>query len=251
MINPYINDAFYVALVLAVIHLFSPHIRRLPFIPESKMASFAGGIAVSYVFLHMIPELALSKETIGNILIKTFKHQSMAELGIFFVALIGFTVFYGLEKLARSKGNPNTDKPSPAVYHVHLLAFGIYNAVISYTLPLRLMAGEAFVVIFTVVAMGLHFMLIDRHMHNRFPDQYTHLGRFILTFALLIGWGMAFLTEIKHQEVASFLTAFLAGSILLNVIRDELSFDRTSSFVWFTIGMLFYSGLLFLATAPA
>ena len=44
--------------VLAILHLAAPRIRHLPFVPERNMSSFAGGLAVAYVFLHLLPELA-------------------------------------------------------------------------------------------------------------------------------------------------------------------------------------------------
>ncbi len=48
--------------VLAALHLASPHLRRLPFVPEPALASFAGGLAVAYVFVHLLPELAEHQE---------------------------------------------------------------------------------------------------------------------------------------------------------------------------------------------
>jgi hypothetical protein len=45
-------------LVLAVLHLLAPHIRRFPLVPEHAMVSLAGGLAASYVFLHLLPQLA-------------------------------------------------------------------------------------------------------------------------------------------------------------------------------------------------
>ncbi|MEX5262297.1 hypothetical protein [Kocuria sp. CPCC 205263] len=48
--------------VLAGLHLAAPHIRKLPFVPERYMGSFAGGLAVAYVFLHLLPEIAAGIE---------------------------------------------------------------------------------------------------------------------------------------------------------------------------------------------
>ena len=48
--------------------------------------------------------------------------------------------------------------------------------------------------------------------------------------------------------VVSLLTAFLAGSILLNVFKEELPSNRHSSFGWFTVGLTSYAVLLALTT---
>jgi hypothetical protein len=53
--------ALLIALLLAGLHLSAPAIRRLPLVPEAATGSFAGGLAVSYVFLHVLPELAEGK----------------------------------------------------------------------------------------------------------------------------------------------------------------------------------------------
>lgn len=44
-------------------------------------------------------------------------------------------------------------------------------------------------------------------------------------------------------------TAFLGGSILLNVFKEELPAARRSSFPWFLAGLLLYGALLAVTTA--
>jgi hypothetical protein len=75
-------------LLLAGLRLSAPAIRRLPLVPEAATGSFAGGLAVSYVFLHLLPELAE-----GNGLI-TYTMVLRLRTGIAFALL--FTVAMGL-----------------------------------------------------------------------------------------------------------------------------------------------------------
>ncbi len=49
--------------------------------------------------------------------------------------------------------------------------------------------------------------------------------------------------------MVALLTAFLGGSVLLNVFKEELPADRGSSFGWFLAGLGLYSALLALVTA--
>ena len=58
--------ALVATLVLAGLHLAAPRIRKLPFVPERATGSFAGGLAVAYVFLHLLPEIAAGNEAIGG-----------------------------------------------------------------------------------------------------------------------------------------------------------------------------------------
>lgn len=238
-----------IALVLAGLHLAAPRIRKLPFVPESVTGSFAGGLAVAYVFLHLLPEIAEGNEAIGELLEDTIEVTPLFDLGIFVVALTGFTIFYGLDRLATSrriKKRPD----SGGVYWVHLGAFAFYNALITYTMALRLETGLLFAILFTI-AMGLHFVLTDRHLEEHYPHRFAASGRVVLAGALLAGWLLSALFAPTSTVVVAILTALLGGSVLLNVFKEELPSNRGSSFPWFLAGMVLYSVLLALITAAA
>ena len=100
--------ALVIAVVLAALHLAAPHIRRLPLVPERATGSFAGGLAVAYVFLHLLPEIAEGNEAIGEALSAVVEPTPLVDLGIFLVALAGFAAFYGLQRLADRRA------PAPA-----------------------------------------------------------------------------------------------------------------------------------------
>ncbi|MEJ7800460.1 MAG: hypothetical protein WKF60_08075 [Ilumatobacter sp.] len=51
--------------------------------------------------------------------------------------------------------------------------------------------------------------------------------------------------------VVSLLTAFLAGSVLLNVFNQELPDGRSSQFGWFLTGVAAYAIILSAVTAAA
>lgn len=235
------------ALVLAALHLAAPHIRRLPLVPEHATASFAGGLAVSYVFLHLLPELAEGNRELREVLGEAGERSPLLGLEIFLVALVGFLVFYGLERLAeRTRGS---DDDTRDVFRLHLGSFMVYNAIIAYTLPLDWRTSIPFAVLFTV-AMGLHFVLIDRGLEEHYADRFDRWPpRLLLAGALLVGWALAALLAPTSALVVSLLTAFLAGSILLNVFKEEIPSSRRSHFGWFVVGVAFYALLLGMVTA--
>jgi hypothetical protein len=245
-----------IALVLAALHLAAPRIRGLPFVPERATGSFAGGLAVAYVFLHLLPELAAGNEAIGEALSDVLQPTPLVDLGIFLVALAGFTAFYGLERLADRRtavaAGPQPDgravEPGAGIYRLHLASFMVYNALITYTMALRLRTGVLFAVLFTV-AMGLHFVLTDRGLAERYPRQFSTRGRLLLAAALVLGWVLSAVLAPTSALLVALLTALLAGSILLNVFKEEIPSDRRSSFGWFVTGLVLYSALLALVTA--
>lgn len=83
--------AFGLTLILAGLHLAAPHVRGLPAVPERYTGSFAGGLAVAYVFLHLLPEIAAGNEAVGEALSDVLEPTPLLELAIFLVALAGFT----------------------------------------------------------------------------------------------------------------------------------------------------------------
>ncbi len=221
--------ALVAAVLLAALHVAAPRIRTLPLVPESATASFAGGLAVSYVFLHLLPEIAEGNEAIGEALSDVVQPTPLVDLGIFVVALAGFAVFYGLERLAQREHGDDERGAGAGVYWLHLGSFSVYNALITYTMALRLRTGVAFAVLFTI-AMGLHFVLTDRGLQEHYPRRFSHLGRLVLAGALLAGWLLSVLFAPTSTLVVSLLTAALAGSILLNVFKEELPSGARSSF---------------------
>jgi hypothetical protein len=240
--------------VLAALHLLAPRIRKLPLVPERVTASFAGGVAVAYVFLHLIPELGRGSLELRELFGETAQPSALVELGIFVVALVGLVIFYGLERLARRSrveragrmegGRPTRGAGSQRVFYVHLGAFALYNAVITYTLPLNYRTGVAFAVLFTV-AMGLHFVLSDRGLEENYGELFDRWPpRLLLAAALAGGWLLAWLFAPTSSITVSLLIAFLAGGVLMNVFKEEIPSGRGGSFGWFMVGTTVYAVLL-------
>ncbi len=238
------------AAVLAGLHLVAPRIRKLPLVPERYTGSFAGGLAVAYVFLHLLPEIAAGNEAIGEALSDVLKPAPLLELGIFLVALAGFTAFYGLERLAAARSGRDTGsaREPRGVYWLHLVSFMVYNVLITYTMVLRVRTGLLFALLFTL-AMGLHFVLTDRTLTEHYPQRFRTSGRALLAASLVLGWALAALFAPTSTLLVALLTALLGGSVLLNVFKEEVPSNRSSSFAWFSIGLVLYSVLLAAITA--
>lgn len=254
--------ALAVAVALALLHLAAPRIRALPLVPEAATGSFAGGMAAAYVFLHLLPEIAAGDEAVGEALSDVIRPTPLTDLVIFSVALAGFTAFLGLERLARRAAGPvpaaaagpaaggdgSPREPPVGVYRVHLGAFALYNALITYTMPLRLRTGVLFGLLFAV-AMGLHFVLTDRGLEVHHARRFRRSGSLVLAAALLAGWVLAAVAAPTRTLVVALLTALLGGAILFNVFKEEIPTGGRSSFPWFLTGLLLYAALLGLVTA--
>lgn len=236
--------SFVFAIGFALIHLFSKYMSFLSKTPRSRFLSIAGGIAVSYVFLHLMPELhhyqnAVSEKLHNGWFIYIENH-------IFIVAMIGLVVFYGLERLVKRSKQKNSSgkegEASAGVFWVHIGSFFLYNLVIGYLL-IREEHESIWGLLFYFLALGIHFITNDRSLRAAHEETYDKYGRLLLTAAILIGWGIGALVEVS-ELIISLLVAFIAGGVVLNVMKEELPEERESSFGAFSIGLFAYTVLL-------
>jgi hypothetical protein len=237
--------AFAATLFLVLFHYLSPWFaNHLPGNGRS-FVSFAGGVAVAYVFLHMLPDLVEYNKPIGRFLLSSEWLTPFTELLIYIVALLGFLIYYGFELFAeRYQSEGHNDG---LVYGLHLAMFCLYNFLITYTMSLRALSSITATILFTV-AMALHFVLTDRKFCRLYKVKFNHMGRFILISALLVGWLCSVIFDPVNVLVAAFMVAFLAGSVLLNVFREELPATGLTSYCWFTFGTVLITVILLLQT---
>lgn len=236
--------AFIATVFLALFHYLSPWFANHLAGNGRSFISFSGGVAVAYVFLHMLPNLVEYNKPIGLFLLNTQWLTPFTELLIYIIALSGFLIYYGFDLLAeRSRDNGNEG----LVYGLHLTMFCLYNGLITYTMSLRAMASITATVLFTL-AMALHFVLTDRKFCRFYTLRFNHVGRFVLMAALLGGWLCSVIFDPVNVLIAAFMIAFLAGSVLLNVFREELPAAGLTSYYWFTFGALLITGTLLLQT---
>ena len=91
--------------------------------------------------------------------------------------------------------------------------------------------------------MALHFVVNDHGLREHHKDAYLRTGRRVLAAAIIFGWVVGLLTEIPELAIAV-LTAFLAGGVVMNVLKEELPEERESHFWAFALGAAFYAALL-------
>lgn len=229
-----------------ICHYLSPLIRKIPHINAKQITSFSGGMAVAYVFLHMLPGLVEGNQTIGKLLSQTKALTPLLDLGIFIIALLGFNIYFGLELLA-TRAKLKSKESTKKAYYLHLLMYGIYNFLITYTMPLRVQSGATYAILFAIV-IGLHFIFVDRSFNRNFHQHFSVSGRLFLLGILFLGWLVTALTNPINVVVVSFMIAFLAGSVLYTVFREELPTSEKSSFISFTVGILLLSSILIIMT---
>lgn len=253
---PLLVPALLAAALLALVHVVTPSLRFLRGTPRSVWLSIAGGVAVAYVFVHLLPELAAGQERVGRA--AAALGETFAERHVYLIALLGLLVFYGLERMAkasrgeapparaggegRERASPPGTRTSPMVFWIHMASFGVYNALIGYLL-LHLERRTLAALVFFAVAMALHFVVTDFGLNEDHKQPYRAVGRWVLVAAVLAGFAIGWLTELSEVAIAV-LIAFLAGGVILNVLKEEVPSERRSRFWAFAVGAAGYAVLL-------
>ncbi|MFP4378709.1 MAG: hypothetical protein ACLFP4_16830 [Spirochaetales bacterium] len=228
--------------LFALMHIFIGRLAFIDVLPRSRWLSVAGGIAVAYVFLRILPELSTHQETFANGL---GVPAQTAESWVYLVAFAGLAVFYGLERAAKlSRQSGGEELVQSELLWLHLFAFAIYNVVIGYLLLHRDDPGFWSLIIY-MVAILLHFMTSDYGLRQDQKGLYDRFGRWIIAAAVIAGWAIGVFASLP-QLVVGFLFAFVAGGIMLNVLKEELPEERKSKFWPFAFGGVSYSVLLLL-----
>lgn len=232
-------------LILILVHVFVNKL-NLSYIPRSKWLSAAGGISVAYIFIHVLPELKEWQDHIEKS--SAFSSMSFMQDHLYYFSLLGLTTFYGLERVAK-KSKQSTRTPDDGeksentnVFWVHMLSFGIYNFLIGYLLVHREQKDLKSILFFTV-AMAFHFMVNDYALLDHYREKYKHQGRWMVVGFIIIGWLIGVLLEIPETYIG-IVFAFIAGGVILNVLKEELPEERESYFSAFLLGVIFYSALL-------
>lgn len=232
-----------------LVHLFAGKLRFLDGIPRSRWLSMAGGISVAYVFMHVFPELAEAQQSIGE----GWRFVLWVEHHAYLVALCGLAVFYGLERMVKSSQRRRGEEPgsgegetttSVGIFWLHISSFAIYNALIGYLLVHREEQDIRGLLLFAV-AMAVHFVVNDYGLRQDHKKAYRRVGRWVLAVAILIGWVAGLATNVSGAA-SGVLFAFLAGGVVLNVLKEELPEERRSRFSPFVLGAATYTVLLLL-----
>ena len=215
---------------LAAIHLTAGSLTSVRGKRDHRWLSFAGGITVAYVFIHVLPDLAeyqevwLEQRPEGSS--RWFRHQ------IWVGALAGLVIAYALDHIsARSEATR---------FRLHLGSFALYNVVIGYYIA-RIASPLAMAL--ATAALGAHFIVNDRAFRRDHEERYLGSGRFVLAAAVAFGGLLAHVVEVSQLLIAP-LYALLAGGIILHALEEEIPPEHEGRVGWFAAGAAAYGALI-------
>ncbi|PPK87933.1 hypothetical protein CLV84_0892 [Neolewinella xylanilytica] len=239
--------------LLSILFLLAVHLSvgylRLSRIPRSRWLSLAGGISVTYIFLHVLPEFAVYQD----VLAESTRLKWMADLEhhIYSFALLGLVAFYAMERAAKRARDTHRDpegdhdRHGVRIFWVHIASFVLYNGIIGYLIVWR-EDQTTLGLLYYVVAMAFHFIVTDYALYDHYQELYRTRGRWLVVTALVVGWVLGLVVEIPEVFIGM-IFSFLAGGVIMNVLKEELPGERQSNIRAFVVGVIAYA-LLLLAT---
>jgi hypothetical protein len=252
-------DSMVAALVLAALHIFSGRLGIVHQEEHSPWLSFAGGVAIAYVFMVLLPKLSdwqvlmtqlqtepgVSGLTSTNTFVagsESLKKFLIYE--VFASALVGLVVFYGLERgvhwfRERQQKEKGAGVLATGLFWVHISVFAAYNILIGDMLAHSEIPGRL-VLFLGVIAIGMHFWGINHGLWKKYHEMFDRYGRWILAAAIIVGWLLGILLDF-YEEVYIGIYSFVAGAIIMNVFNEELPSGSQARFWPFILGVSGYS----------
>ncbi|HRD55633.1 MAG TPA: hypothetical protein PLC42_04460 [Parachlamydiaceae bacterium] len=229
-------EAFLAVTVLAIVHLLAGQFHFSKSKWHKRFLSMAGGVAVAYVFVELMPKLGVSETTLQAI---NTDMIPLKERHVYLVAFLGFLFFYGVHRIStgRLKNFGNV------AFWLNMASYVFFNFLVGYEI---VDVHDPFIqpLYLFVVALGLHYFITDYSFREKHPFIYHDLSRYILILALYAGFAAGISIEIPKTSII-YGVAFVAGGMILNVLSYELPADeKTSSFPSFLFGSLLYSIIL-------
>lgn len=217
---------FLSALVLAFANFIGILIPIETYTPRKWWLSFSGGVAVAYVFIHLIPELHKITSVAGDPL-------------TFSLALIGTITYFGAAKFVKqSKSGPD----SRFAFIIQMTALVPYFFTAGYFLERSntLTALGSY-----TIAVGLHLVGFGYDQKEDHGERYTIWVAGTLAVVLIAGTITSYLYKFEELTL-DLLLAFVTGGILLNSIKEEIPAANQSSFWAFAAGSILIGVLLLL-----
>ncbi|MFM7551635.1 MAG: hypothetical protein ACKO7Q_02135 [Actinomycetota bacterium] len=197
--------------------------------PETLL-SVGAGIGISYVVLHLLPELARGVGTFSDGLTADLPTAEVLVYGLVLVGILGTLALRAVQKGRHGL------QPHP---RVRLLQPAVSALIVGYLLAVRDDPDIQPVLVFGL-AIGLHVVL---NAHALATKLDSPLGGLTLAGAIAAGFALGTVAEAPEIWVAG-ITALLAGGVMTRTIHELL--DEERHLLALTLGAALEGGLLLL-----
>ena len=216
-------------IAFAAVHLWADKARKLGPKGHARLLSFGGGVAIAYVFIDLMSKLGVSQTQVSLALDGVFP---FFERHVYVMALLGFLVFFLVDRKSRSQKG----------YWLSVVSYAIFNFLVGYSVADKDDPEVQPLLLFTF-AMALHYFTNDFSLSRDHSPEYLRSGRWILISAIFLGWICGITTELPPTAVA-LLGGFIGGGVIMNVTRHELPRENPNDLPSFLGATALYTAIL-------
>ena len=206
---------------------------------ERTAISFGAGVATAYVFVHVMPELNSARRAFAESISLPLRYEGMS---IFYVSLMGFLLFYGLDHLRRSLHQSSAKERVGKAFIISISGFAAYVGLMAYLLVHNLEDTPRSVALFAF-AIAVHFLGVDHALREEYGAVYERIGRRVLAAMSPFGWGVGMLVTLP-RSILALMIAFISGAVIMNSSITELPSESKGQFLPFMVGGLAYGLIL-------
>jgi hypothetical protein len=204
-----------------------------------SIISFGAGMSMAYVFVHLMPELHDVRRAFAQSVSVPLRFEGMA---IYFLALVGFLVFYGLDHLHAHLRESSGEEQTGLAFKLHVGGFAAYVWLMAYLLVRNLDETTTSTALYAL-AISVHFLGVDHALREEHGADYERIGRFLLAGMAVFGWAAGLLVPLPHY-VLSLLVAFISGAIIMNSTIMELPSEKDGRVLPLMAGGIVYGLIL-------
>ena len=214
---------------LALVHLLTGRVRLLKHDMNSPWLSASAGVAIGYVFIHLLPKLADMKYGLAG-----DGRAGFVERQFFFFVMLGFLLFY---KMGWASGAAHLPEHWRNIARwAHRSGFIGYSLMLGYTVT-AFKNPDIMAALLVTAILGFHLMGVDLHLRHARPETFDRQLRYLLAASVVVGWVLGITTDLSDSAVAVW-TALLAGGMLMMVFREELPGDLSRHYLPFTTAVI-------------
>jgi len=218
-----------ISIILAAIHFFGSSLSEGLIKHRDRIISFGSGIAISYLFLWLLPE--------------TFRAEVEFRRFVFAFVLLGFITFHIAEKYFYEH-DKSLEQLRDDLKELHSLAFFVYYFLLGLVFVELARTGERDLLLFSIpiVVQSVVTSTSIERIHEKLKDK--PMVKLYLSLAPVFGLVLGFYTQFSHQFFQS-AQGFVVGMLFYTFIRDDLPKGKKGDVSYFVLGSILYSLLIF------
>jgi hypothetical protein len=216
-------------LLLVLVHLLAGRIERAAGSQLPRLLSLAGGVAVGYVFVALLPKMGyytrLAYEADPGA-------PDLGQLRLYLWGLLGFLVYFAADRYRAGASGGR------AAVLLHGLVFGGYSALVGYLVAHAQEARVGYIPHVAVgIVMALHLFAVDHQLRGWHGAAFDRVLRHVFAAAIVAGWAAGFWLELSMTAIGLW-SSILAGGILVNVFSEEFPRGGKGDARAFLVGVL-------------